>query len=400
MKNATKPAITLALTLSLLASTMAQQAPRVYREGNAWVEEVTGTLPAARNLRVDTHVGTVRVTGGAGGTITYVIKKRAFQSSEERARREFETFRVLGSRMGETAVLRGEVNQGNNPKLTIEINIQSPRELDVVTVQTRGGGIDIRNIAGRIDAETFGGSITLDAIGSIINARTAGGDISLGNGGGDAILKSAGGQVRVESVSGRLLATTYGGGVQVGTANQAATLESMGGSIRIRKVGGDLRATTAGGDVEAGEVGGMAYLKTAGGNIRLASARGLVDAATAGGSVSLWKLERGARAQTAAGAITAEFLGNAFSDSVLRTTAGDIKVFLAPRITCSVKASIEMASGHRINAAEFPEVKIITQSAPFGPGQVDAQGMLNGGGPQLKLVTSIGDIDIKKVAGH
>ena len=50
--------------------------------------------------------------------------------------------------------------------------------------------------------------------------------------------------------------------------------------------------------------------------------------------------------------------------------------------------------------SDFTELKIVSQPPRYGPGQVDAQGMLNGGGPLLKLVTSIGDIDIKKVSGR
>src|SRR5205085_2830466 len=172
----------------------------------------------------------------------------------------------------------------------------------------------------------------------------------------------------------------YGGNMTVGMVKQMASLETMGGSITIRQAGGDLRATTAGGNVDAGDIGGMAYLKTAGGNIRVNAARGIVDAATAGGGISLYKLERGARAETAAGGITAEFLGQAITDSILQTTAGDIVVFLKPQIACNVRAAIEMASGHKIRT-DFTELKITTEGADFGPREWYAQGVLNGGGP-------------------
>src|SRR5258706_14615302 len=71
---------------------------RIYREGNSWVEEITGTLPAARTLRVDSEVGSLRVQGGAGSGFTYVVKKRAFTGSEDAARREFDSFRINAAR--------------------------------------------------------------------------------------------------------------------------------------------------------------------------------------------------------------------------------------------------------------------------------------------------------------
>lgn len=397
MKKAVQHAVTLALLLGLALASWAQPGSRVYRDGNVWVEETTGTLPPARNLRIDTQVGSVNVQGGASG-ITYVVRKRLVTASEARARREFEQFRVVGTRQGDTAVLRGEwIGGDSSHRMSAEFSIRSPRELEFVNVQTRGGGVTVNNIAGRLETETAGGSITLDNIGGAIRAATMGGGVTVGSAGGDAVLKSAGGSILVENIGGQLIATTYGGDIRAGVIRQLATLETMGGSIHVRQVGGDLRATTAGGNVEAGEVGGTALLKTAGGNIRLAAGRGLVDAATAGGGITLWKLERGAQAETAAGGITAEFVGGAFAASALQTTAGDITVFLGPKLACSVRAAIEMASGHKIRS-DFPELKISAEGADFGPREWFAQGALNGGGPLLKLRTSIGDIDIRKAS--
>ena len=226
-----------------------------------------------------------------------------------------------------------------------------------------------------------------------------GGSIGVGTGGGEAILKSAGGSISVQQVGGRLIATTYGGSVEVGTARQVATIESMGGAIRVRQTGGDLHAVTAGGTIEAGEVGGAATLRTAGGSIRLASAKGAVQAETAGGSITMLKMQKGVRAATAAGGITAELLGRDLSDSALETTAGDITVYLASNVACSVRAAIEMASGHKIKS-DFPELKITTEGSGFGARHWDAQGMLNGGGPMLRLRTSAGDIEILRAAAH
>jgi len=60
----------------------------VYREGSNWVQEMTGDLGAAKNLRVKLAAGSVHMQGGAQDRITYVIHRKAYTSSEQEARRE------------------------------------------------------------------------------------------------------------------------------------------------------------------------------------------------------------------------------------------------------------------------------------------------------------------------
>src|SRR5690349_14673745 len=91
------------------------QQSRVYQDGSSWVEEITGTVPVARNLRVETQAGTVKVQGGTPGQITYVVRKRAYTSSEQSARRECEAFKVNAARRGDTAFFEGEW-QGHSPR--------------------------------------------------------------------------------------------------------------------------------------------------------------------------------------------------------------------------------------------------------------------------------------------
>src|SRR5207253_4532987 len=116
---------------------------------------ITGTMSPGRTIKVDTQVGSVTVQGGSP-TVTYVIKKRAQNMTEERARREFEQFRVSSARNGETVIVRGEFVSAGNHRMSADFRIQAPRDQEFVSVQTRGGGVTVNNIAGRIDGETAG----------------------------------------------------------------------------------------------------------------------------------------------------------------------------------------------------------------------------------------------------
>src|ERR1700693_4496570 len=65
-----------AVVLVALASPALCQEARLYRDGASWVQEMTGNLGAAKNLRIKLAAGSARVQGGSQG-VTYVIHRRA-----------------------------------------------------------------------------------------------------------------------------------------------------------------------------------------------------------------------------------------------------------------------------------------------------------------------------------
>ena len=160
----------------------------------------------------------------------------------------------------------------------------------------------------------------------------------------------------------------------------------------MQRCAGSLKVTTGGGGIDLGEIGGPAEIETGGGSIRLTSATGLVRAQTGGGSIALNGVPS-ARAETEAGGIVAKFVsGNERSDSVLETSAGDITVYLAPELSMTIRASIDLANGHRIRS-DFSEIRVSSEGGEWGPGSATAEGNLNGGGPVLKVRTTTGNIN-------
>ena len=113
MKHAIKLAGVAVLVTALASLALCQEA-RVYREGSNWVQEMTGDLGAAKNLRVKLAAGSVRVQGGSQAGITYVIHRRAYTSSEQQARREFESYRINTSVKGDTAWIVAESSGGRD----------------------------------------------------------------------------------------------------------------------------------------------------------------------------------------------------------------------------------------------------------------------------------------------
>jgi hypothetical protein len=121
----------------------------------------------------------------------------------------------------------------------------------------------------------------------------------------------------------------------------------------------------------------------------------LVRAETGGGSIELYGVPA-AHVETGAGAITAKFVASsAATDSQLETGAGDVTVYLASNMHVTLRASIEASNGHRISS-DFPEFKVTSEGGQWGPKFVSAEGSLNGGGPVLKIRTTMGNIYIRR----
>jgi DUF4097 and DUF4098 domain-containing protein YvlB len=384
--------------VAALASLALCQEARVYREGNNWIQEMTGDLGAAKNLRVKLDAGSVRVQGGSQVLVTYVIHRRAYTSSEEQARREFESYRMSASVKGDTAWIVAESGGKGNRKCADDFVINVPRNLQSAKVETGGGSVNATGIAGRVDMESGGGNIHVDDIGGDVTGETGGGTIEVGSVEGGVKLETGGGNIKIASAKGEIKAESGGGNVVVLSGLQGAVLETGGGSIRVDKCSGPVKATTGGGSVDLGDIGGPAEIETGAGSIRLASAKGRVQAQTGGGSIQL-DGATSVQAETSAGGITVKLLAGADrrSNSSLETSVGDITVYLANDLAISIRAEIEVANGHTIRS-DFSDIRVSSEGGEYGPRTVTAEGQLNGGGPVLKVQTVSGNVNFRRVS--
>ena len=380
-----------AVLLLILPLASAQQT-RVYGDGGNWTQEITGSLAMVKNLKVKVDVGSVRVEGGSQPNINYVIRNHSYSGSEDRARHEFDNYKISAYVHGDTAWIVGDWQGGKPHKFSADFVVNVPRGMDEIKIETEGGSVTTTGVAGRVDAQSGGGSIHLDDIGGTVNAETGGGSIDVGNVASDVRLHTGGGSIKVNSAKGKIEAESGGGSVSIISGLQGAVLETGGGSIQVERCAGRVKASTGGGSIDLGDIGGTAEMETGGGSIRLGSAKGPVRAETGGGSIELNGVPS-ARAETGAGGIVAKFVASngEHHDSVLETSAGDISVYLAPNVSISVRASIEVANGHNIRS-DFPDIRVTTEGGDYGPKTVTAEGSLNGGGPVLKVRTTTGDI--------
>jgi len=399
MLKLTKFAGTALLLWSLACAAQTQQQSRFFRDGSNWAQENSGTLAAARILRVKIDSGAVRVQGGSQQGINYVFRSTSNTSSEDRARRILESYKISAYVHGDTAYITAEDEGGHRNRCMGDFVVNVPREIQAVKIETDGGSVTVNSVAGSVTAETGGGSIKVDDIGGSVSAETGGDFIEVGTVGGDVNLQTGGGRITVRSVKGKINASTGGGDMVILSGLQGAVLEAGGGNIQVKQCTGKLRVSTGGGNIDLGDISGPVEMETGGGSIRLSSAKGPVRAETGAGRIELNGVPS-ATAETGAGGIVAKFIGSTGeqTDSTLETSAGDITVYIAPNLAITVRADIEAANGHNIHS-DFSDIQISSEKSDWGePRAVTAEGRLNGGGPVLKLRTTTGDIRILRAS--
>ena len=384
----------LAVLACFLTGALAQQS-RVYRDGNSWVEERTGSLPAARTLKLRVTLGSVRVQGGASA-ISYTLRSRVNVGSEQEARKMFEKYEVNAGTRGDSAWITGEW-QGRWPrKFSGDIVLNVPRDIELVKVETQCGDIKVSDIAGNFDGQSGGGAVVIDTIGGTVTAETGGGDVHIGRSSGAHIV-TGGGNIDLGDVGGPVSLETGGGNVRLVSATGTVRAETGGGNISAQKCSSSVKAETGGGNIELGDVLGEVEMSSGGGRLKLASARGMVHAETGSGRMDLGRISGGVKAETGAGGIAVEIAADAkFSDSELESPAGDVVVYLSPQLAAVIRASIDAASGHTI-LSDFPEIHITTEGGEWGAKTVWAEGRLNGGGPVLNVKTSTGNIEFRRL---
>src|SRR5450631_156433 len=392
MKNLAKFGLLIALAATLCVA----QQPPVQKEGNNWTSMLNGSLSGVHNLHIKVEIGAVQVQGGANQGISYVVRNKSYESSEDKARKQFESYKISAYVRGDTAWIVGDWEGGRPRKFSSDVTVTVPREMELVKIETEGGAVVTTGSAGRLETESDGGNIHLDDIGGAISAETGGGTIDVGNVGSDLSVRTGGGTIRIGSAKGKVVAESGGGNLDLVSGSQGASMETGAGNIQVEKCTGEVKASTGGGSIALGEISGGATMETGGGSVKISSASGPVKAETGGGTIELWGVPV-AHVETGAGSVIAKFIssGGDQGDSVLETGVGDITVYVMPNVNLTVHASIEAATGHRITS-DFPEIKVSSEGGQWDPKLVTAEGNLNGGGPVLKVRTSMGNIYIRR----
>jgi hypothetical protein len=317
--------ITLALAAALFITTAALAADDTIRKGFNVADGGT--------LRLDADIGNITVVTGGNGVAVEVVRRARGRRGEERLREHKIDFRQSGN----DVIIDSDFDDDNDwnwlrwsDDYDVQWNIRVPSHYNL-EVKTSGGGIDLGDIGGTVDA------------------RTSGGGIKTGKLSGDSTLKTSGGSIRVDGATSELTAHTSGGSIEIGDTTGAVEAKTSGGSITLARVGGKVLA------------------RTSGGGIRVEDAMGSVDASTSGGS------------------ITARLSRQPQGDSRLSTSGGSVTVNIAGGVNLELDAH---ASGGGVSS----DLPILVQGTH---GENTLRGRIGSGGPKLVLRSSGGGIRVR-----
>ncbi len=146
-------ALLLLLPLAVAQETRPDEQTRVYQENGKWSRQITGSLAAAKNLRVKVESG---VGAGRGRfAADHQLCPSAIIPTLRRKRRpgaNSKSYKISVYVRGDTAWVVGEW-QGSRPRRSSsEFVINVPRNTDLVKVETDGGDLTATGIAGRVEA--------------------------------------------------------------------------------------------------------------------------------------------------------------------------------------------------------------------------------------------------------
>ena len=181
--------------------------------------------------------------------------------------------------------------------------------------------------------------------------------------------------------------TTAGGSIAIGDLIGKARAVSSGGSLAFENIEGTVHGTTSGGSIDLGECSGSVDVTTSGGSINIGRVEGDVVARTSGGSVSVDEVMGSIDAATSGGSVSAHITRQPKGNCKLSTSGGNVTVYLEKSIKVDVDAETDAG---RVST-DFP----ITVRGRLSRSSLTAS--LNGGGPELYLRTSGGNIDLREL---
>jgi DUF4097 and DUF4098 domain-containing protein YvlB len=390
--------ISIAATVAASAGASAQMThsahAQITREGQYWVQTVTGVATARplERLRLDT-VGSVVLQGGPEGKVSYQLKLRVRARDAQEAEAILRDFDVKSrSQNGWLRLLiMPPANSPEGPELSVTV----PRSLLQCWIETRGGNVQAVDLDGDIVARSAAGRMLIDRIKGKAEIRTGGGDIQVGTVGGSVRCYSGAGVIRMQSAGGESWLDTAGGEVFVHQAFGPVHAATAGGNIKVERASNTVFARTAAGLIEVQQADGAVTAESSAGAIQVNAANG-VRCESASGTIRLRNVGGALRASTAIGSIMAELLsGNRIQDSTLSTNSGDITVFISSNVPLTVMARNDSGGSMGRIISDFKEIRVKPAGQP-GATALLAEGALNGGGPLLRINVNGGTIYLRR----
>ncbi len=174
------------------------------------------------------------------------------------------------------------------------------------------------------------------------------------------------------------------GNIEVSGVRSDVQAQTGSGDIRVRDVGRGIHAQTGSGAIRADNVAAPIYAHTGSGDIEASlTGSGDVDVHTGSGNIQVRGIKGGVRAQTGSGEIETD--GAVTGAWQLHSGSGNIRLAVGSGNGFNLNVHTSSGSIH----SDLP----ITVQGSMG--RQGLKGTVRGGGPEVEVSTSSGDVDIK-----
>ncbi len=306
-----------------------------------------------------------------------------------------EADQVETEQTGNTIYVKFKVHGGwwpSNRDLRFEFYVPNNFNLNL---STSGGDVTLDgSLTGDVEFSTSGGDLKIDELNGTAEGRTSGGDIMVHDVEKSSEFSTSGGDIQVDRAGNDLDIETSGGEITVGTVGKDLHAVTAGGDIDIRKVGGKLTASTSSGDITVGSVGGSIDVSTSGGDISLTSGSGRISANTSGGDVSISNVVGSVEVSSSGGTVKVGLTPKGDEESDVESSGGDVYLF----IPSDAKATVHMEASGGDDNEIFSDFPVTLREKSNFYGERRGEIMLNGGGQEIHLHTSSGNIYVKKLS--
>ncbi|MGC9363066.1 MAG: DUF4097 family beta strand repeat-containing protein [Fidelibacterota bacterium] len=358
--------------------------------------------------------GDIKIVGAARNNVTVTERFRINTYSEKEAEKILRAYRAKYIQKGDVLTIEGgdnfrryqndfTIQVPNNFNLNIDViggDIVTETVNGIIEIRTSGGDIDILETAGKLTVNTSGGDISIRDCRAEIRAITSGGDVVLNQISGNTYAKTSGGDITVKKLIGDGEIKTSGGDIYIaGVRGKFFKGSTSGGDIGADDIDAELTLNTSGGDIDIGRVSGECTLNTSGGDIEVRMAEEKIQATTSGGDIYISEVYGAVYGRTSGGDIEVnkllrKSLPNHKID--LASSGGDISLTIPDYMKADIFAQITVYDKwDRCEIrSDFPlDIQKESRGSKL---IITGEGRINGGGDDITLKTSGGNIDIRR----
>jgi beta-lactamase regulating signal transducer with metallopeptidase domain/DUF4097 and DUF4098 domain-containing protein YvlB len=384
---------------------------------------------AGEKLLVDVDRGNVHITGADQATADIVVKYTGRTNAELKQFLDHHTTTMTQDPGIVRLTAKGDAWLSTaSVQVQIEYEIRVPATFDA-SAKTGAGNMEVSGLAGKLDADTGMGKVTLNQVTGPTTARSGAGNVEVSGldgkldvntGTGNITLTKATGPTTAHTGAGNVNATGLAGNLDVNTGMGKVTLtqvtgpttaRSGAGSVEVSGLDGKLDVNTGTGNITLTKATGPTTAHTGAGNVNASGMDGKLDVDTGMGNVSLTKTTGPTIAHTGAGNVDSKQSAGTLTVTVgqgnvvvaqfggdwvkAETKAGNVTADLplGPKGDCSLLTAMGNVS---LKLAGKASVNLHASTAMGRMDSQFAEGANNGGGPVVRVETKAGNVHVEK----